>query len=95
MSCLSERDRELISLYYEQELTMRKIGDRLGIDESRVSQIHSGALLRLQTRVRAMLRPSRPSVPPAYVVAELRKQSAPLEAAGQFLTTSPDDARRR
>jgi RNA polymerase sigma factor FliA len=94
MTCLSERDRELISLYYEQELTMREIGDRLGIDESRVSQIHSGVLLRLQTRVRAMLRPPRPSVPPAYVVAELRKQSAPLEAASQFLTTNPDDARR-
>jgi RNA polymerase sigma factor for flagellar operon FliA len=55
MDCLSERDRRMMSLYYEQEKTMKEIGEELGIDESRVSQLHSTALVRLQARVKAML----------------------------------------
>ena len=53
-----EREREILSLYYEQDLTMKQIGDRLGIDESRVSQIHSAALNRLRSRVQTLLRPA-------------------------------------
>ncbi|HUI42979.1 MAG TPA: FliA/WhiG family RNA polymerase sigma factor [Terriglobia bacterium] len=54
---VSERERQILSLYYEQDLTMKQIGDQLGIDESRVSQIHSAALNRLRSRVQTMLRP--------------------------------------
>ena len=36
----------MISLYYYEELTMREIGEVLGITESRVSQIHSKAVFR-------------------------------------------------
>jgi RNA polymerase sigma factor FliA len=57
---LRERDRELISLYYQQELTMKQIADRMNIDESRVSQLHSAALARLKASVKSFLRP-RPS----------------------------------
>jgi RNA polymerase sigma factor FliA len=53
----SERERQVLSLYYEHDLTMKQIGDRLGIDESRVSQIHSAALSRLRNRVQSLLRP--------------------------------------
>ncbi|HEV2491464.1 MAG TPA: FliA/WhiG family RNA polymerase sigma factor [Terriglobia bacterium] len=73
LSCLSERDRELMSLYYEHDLTMKEIGDRLGIDESRVSQIHTVVLERLKSRVRNILSPPLPVVPPAYVVAEITR----------------------
>ncbi len=67
---LTERERLIILLYYNQELTMKKIGAKLGIDESRVSQIHSAALRRLQSHVKAILRrPQQPSGCPAYVVA--------------------------
>jgi DNA-directed RNA polymerase specialized sigma subunit len=41
---------------------MKQIGAKLGIDESRVSQLHSAALLRLQSRVKAILRRPQPSV---------------------------------
>src|SRR5581483_7297086 len=37
---LSERWREVLRLYYVEELPMREIGERLGVNESRVSQIH-------------------------------------------------------
>jgi len=56
--CLSERDREIITLYYQDELTMKEIGERVGVDESRISQVHSAALARLRTRVKLLLRPN-------------------------------------
>ena len=43
---VSERERVVLLLYCGQDLTMKQIGDHLGIDESRVSQIHSLALHR-------------------------------------------------
>lgn len=52
---LPPRERQVLALYYVEELTMQEIGQVLGVTESRVSQIHSGALLRL----RAMLRRQR------------------------------------
>ncbi len=45
---LPERDQLLLSLYYNDNLTMKEIGEVLEISESRVSQLHSRALLRLK-----------------------------------------------
>jgi RNA polymerase sigma factor FliA len=45
---LPERERMLLSLYYFEELSMKEIGLTLGVVESRVSQIHSSAVLRLR-----------------------------------------------
>lgn len=59
---LSEREQKIVSLYYQQEFTMKEIGNHLGIDESRVSQLHSSALLRLRARAREILSWPRPSV---------------------------------
>lgn len=58
LSCLAERERAIIQLYYKEAQTMKQIGTRLGIDESRVSQLHSGAMVRLRSRVAGMLRPA-------------------------------------
>jgi RNA polymerase sigma factor FliA len=49
---LPERERQVLALYYYEELTMQDIGAVLGVTESRVSQIHSGAVLRLRTALR-------------------------------------------
>jgi RNA polymerase sigma factor FliA len=49
---LPERERQVLALYYHEELTMQEVGSVLGITESRVSQIHSSAILRLQAAVR-------------------------------------------
>jgi len=48
---LPERERLVISLYYDDELNLREIGEVLNISESRVSQISSQAVLRLRSRL--------------------------------------------
>ncbi len=49
---LPEKERLVISLYYLDELTMKETGKVLGITESRVSQIHSQAILHLRAKLR-------------------------------------------
>ncbi|NYF89549.1 FliA/WhiG family RNA polymerase sigma factor [Tunturiibacter empetritectus] len=53
---LPEKERMVLTLYYYEELTMKEIGLTLGVVESRVSQIHSSAVLRLRASL-ASLRP--------------------------------------
>lgn len=45
---LPERERLLLALYYHEELNFKEIGEVLGVTESRVSQLHSQAMLRLR-----------------------------------------------
>lgn len=52
---LPEKERLVISLYYYDELTMKEIGRVLDITESRVSQIHTKAILRLRGKLRKVL----------------------------------------
>ncbi len=54
---LPEKERMVLTLYYYEELTMKEIGLTLGVVESRVSQIHSSAVVRLRAAL-ASLRPS-------------------------------------
>lgn len=49
---LSEKERMVVSLYYWDELTMKEIGKVLEITESRVSQIHSQAIIHLRGKLR-------------------------------------------
>lgn len=48
---LPEKERLVVALYYYEELTMKEIGDILSVTESRVSQIHTKAILRLKGRL--------------------------------------------
>ncbi|MFL0808948.1 MAG: RNA polymerase sigma factor FliA [Agarilytica sp.] len=48
---LPDREKLVLSLYYEQELNLKEIGMVLEVSESRVSQIHSQATARLRTRM--------------------------------------------
>ncbi|MFZ3342200.1 MAG: FliA/WhiG family RNA polymerase sigma factor [Terriglobales bacterium] len=48
---LPEKEQRVLSLYYFEELTMKEVGALLGIGESRVSQIHSLAMVRLRSRL--------------------------------------------
>jgi len=50
---LPEREKLVITLYYYEELTLREIGEVLGVTESRVSQLHTKAILRLKSRLGA------------------------------------------
>ena len=48
IEALPEREQWVLTLYYDQELNLKEIGKLLGVSESRVSQIHSQAALRLR-----------------------------------------------
>jgi RNA polymerase sigma factor for flagellar operon FliA len=51
LQALPSRDRYVIRLYDFEEWTMKRIGERLGVNESRVSQIRAAALKRLKTEL--------------------------------------------
>jgi RNA polymerase sigma factor for flagellar operon FliA len=51
MDELPEKERQVLALYYYEELTMKEVGVVLGVGESRVSQIHSMAVVRLRARM--------------------------------------------
>ncbi|SEQ17768.1 RNA polymerase sigma factor for flagellar operon FliA [Ectothiorhodospira magna] len=51
IDALPERERLILSLYYDDELNLREIGEVLGVSESRVCQLHGQALVRLRARM--------------------------------------------
>jgi RNA polymerase sigma factor for flagellar operon FliA len=51
ISGLPEREKLVVTLYYYEELTLREIGEVLGVTESRVSQLHTKAILRLKAHL--------------------------------------------
>jgi RNA polymerase sigma factor FliA len=51
ISSLPEREKLVVTLYYYEELTLREIGEVLGVTESRVSQLHTKAVLRLKAHL--------------------------------------------
>ncbi|MGH9513881.1 MAG: FliA/WhiG family RNA polymerase sigma factor [Terriglobales bacterium] len=51
MQKLTQKEQQVLVLYYYEELTMKEVGAVLGVGESRVSQIHSVAVVRLRARI--------------------------------------------
>ena len=51
IASLPEREKIVVALYYYDGLTLREIGDVLGVTESRISQLHTKAILRLKGRL--------------------------------------------
>ncbi len=52
---LPEKERKVLILYYFEELMLKEIGKILGVSESRISQIHTKALLKLRSRLRFLI----------------------------------------
>ena len=48
---LPDREKLVLALYYDEELNLKEIGEVIGVSESRVSQIHSQAAMRLRARL--------------------------------------------
>ncbi|HEX5214208.1 MAG TPA: FliA/WhiG family RNA polymerase sigma factor [Vicinamibacterales bacterium] len=71
MATLPARERKIVALYYFGEATMKQIGDAIGVNESRVSQLHARAIQRLR---KAMMANTAPSAP--RLVAKSRKPIA-------------------
>ncbi len=78
---LPEKERTVLTLYYEGELTMKQIGERMGVDESRISQIHSCAMSRLRNKVKRIVHPAASPVPSAFM---LQQPTSELPAAGYY-----------
>ena len=55
ISDLPDKEKMTVSLYYQDELTMKEIGEVLGYTESRISQMHSKAMLRLRAKLKKTL----------------------------------------
>lgn len=72
LASLPCRERLILLLYYIRQLTMKQIGEQLDVNESRVSQLHSAALLRMRTTVMTLLRAPRHSAVAAGGQQELR-----------------------
>ncbi|MGE4426713.1 MAG: RNA polymerase sigma factor WhiG [Solirubrobacteraceae bacterium] len=53
IEALPEREKVVVALYYYENLTLREIGEVLGVTESRASQLHTKAVLRLRSRLNA------------------------------------------
>jgi len=51
---LPEKERTVLALYYYEDMTLKEIGRTLGVSESRVSQIHTKAMLRLKGRLKTV-----------------------------------------
>ena len=71
IAALPEREKLVVALYYYENLTLREIGEVLGVTESRVSQLHTKAVLRLRSKLAGELDqeawpvPAGAHVPPA------------------------------
>jgi RNA polymerase sigma factor for flagellar operon FliA len=61
---LAERERLVMTLYYYEEMTMKEIGQMLGVVESRVSQIHAAAVGHLRSMLADLGSRGRKPVPP-------------------------------
>ena len=76
IATLPPREQRVIALYYYNEVTMKDIGAELGVNESRVSQLHARAIRRLREALGA-------EVTPVAASAALRDAIAALEAKPQ------------
>ena len=56
VSELDEREQLVLSLYYQEEMNLKEIGEILGVIESRVSQIRTKSILKLRAKLRLMTR---------------------------------------
>ena len=52
IACLPKKEQLVLSLYYYDELTLKEIAKVLDLTESRISQIHSKAIISLRTKLR-------------------------------------------
>ncbi len=78
---LAEKEQLVLSLYYYEELTMKEIGAVLGYTESRISQIHTKAVIKLKTKLAKRLKPD--DLPGFIAQSEIRglqPKRAPVHA---------------
>jgi RNA polymerase sigma factor FliA len=90
---LPPRERRVISLYYYGEVTMKEIGAELGVNESRVSQLHARALRRLRDALGADMAPAAAvaTIRTAILAFAARPKMAKAEIRGQASQVQQSD----
>jgi RNA polymerase sigma factor for flagellar operon FliA len=68
---LPARERRIVGMYYFADATMKQIGAAIGVNESRVSQLHARAIQRLQRLLTTTDQPARPRLVPARTLQRL------------------------
>jgi RNA polymerase sigma factor for flagellar operon FliA len=87
IGALPPRERKVVSLYYFGDVTMKKIGEAIGVNESRVSQLHARAVQRLRKLL-------GPDLAPEQLSSALTKVTS-LNMAKASLSSAAADRRRR
>jgi RNA polymerase sigma factor for flagellar operon FliA len=89
MAELPARERKILSLYYYAEATMKQIGQAIGVNESRVSQLHARAIQRLRKILEgAPARPEPRLVPKPAVAKKKAKPAAARKTGTRGLRTA-------
>jgi RNA polymerase sigma factor for flagellar operon FliA len=83
---LPPRERKVIGLYYYRDVTMKQIGAEIGVNESRVSQLHARAIKRLRTAL-------GPDVAPAEAAGILRGAVLAFQQRPKMLKVQLDPQR--
>ncbi len=93
---LPARERRVIALYYYREVTMKEIGMELGVNESRVSQLHARAVRRLREALGAEVTPAAAlhSIRAAVLAFELKPQMAKAQLPAAEARVAAPAARR-
>ncbi len=93
---LPEKERLVLTLYYYEEMTMKEIGLTLNVVESRISQIHSSAVLHLRAKLSqsARVRAMRPGAALAQSRQSLNHAVAPLPSSSAKLPAPSALARK-
>jgi RNA polymerase sigma factor FliA len=91
---LPPRERRLIGLYYYGEVTMKEIGTELGVNESRVSQLHARALSRLREALGGTLTPLANATRSSILPFEHKARMAKATLSSGAVASQPAAERR-
>ena len=96
VAALPPRERRVVGLYYFGEVTMKEIGSEIGVNESRVSQLHARAIQRLRKLLGPDVETDIFSSALAHLsdVTNRRMVKARLSPAQKLMTTNQEEARR-
>ena len=97
IASLPPREQKVIGLYYYGEATMKQIGAEIGVNESRVSQLHARAIRRLRDALGSMLTPAQASkvLHSAILAFQQKPKMAKASLDSRGWTTSGGDATNR
>lgn len=81
IAALPPREQKVIGLYYYHEATMKQIGAEIGVNESRVSQLHARAIRRLRDAIGAMIPPAEAAHAMRTAILEFQQKPRMAKAA--------------